>query len=202
MTRYLIWHPGLYLYIFVDDKVPYMAPRIIFVCFCGWQGTLYGTPDYICMFLWMTRYLIWHPGLFLIPYMASRIIFVCFCGWQGTLYGTPDYICIFLWMTRYLIWHPGLYLYVFVDDKVPYTAPRIIFVCFCGWQGTLYGTPDYFCMFLWMTRYLIWHPGSYLYVFVDDKVPYMAPRIIFVCFCGWPVTLYGTPDYICMFFCG
>ena len=165
MTRYLIWHPGLYLYVFVDDKVPYMAPWIIFVCFCGWQGILYGTLDYICMFLWMTRYLKWHPGLYVyvfvddkVPYMAPRIIFVCFCGWQGTLYSTLDHICMFLWMTRYLIWHPGFYLYVFVDDKVPYMAPRIIFVCFCGWQGTLYGTPDYICMFLWMTRYLIWHP--------------------------------------------
>ena len=131
MTRYLIWYPGLYLYVFVDDKVPYMAPRIIFVCFCGWQGTLYGTLDYFCMFLWMTSYLIWHPGL---------------------------YLYVFLWITTYLIWHPRLYLYVFVDDKVPYMAPWIIFVCFCGWQGTLYGTPDYICMFLWMTRYLIWHP--------------------------------------------
>ena len=55
---------------------------------------------------------------------------------------------------------------------------KLVFVCFCGWQRTLYGTLDYICMFLWMTRYLIWHPGLYLYVFVDDKVPYMAPQII------------------------
>ena len=184
-----------------------MVPRIIFVCFCGWQGTLYGTPDYILYVFVDDK----------VPYMAPRIIFVWFFSWQDTLYGTPDYICMFLWMTRYLIWHLGLFLYVFVDDKLPYIAPRtifvcffvdnnvpymtpqIIFVCFCGWQGTLYGTLDYICMFLWMTRYLIWHPGLYLYAFVDDKVPYMAPWIIFVCFCGWQDTLYGTPDYICMF---